>query len=125
VVVLFDGLLRGAGAPLGPAPGVAAGTAPVHSVTKAAIVSRSSRRFFAFSPGLVDQKASRVDAVFPRDAGTSVTTHGTSSELEYSAGASSRDRGAPAVVDPCCPCRCCYWSPVGLGGLRGLLPLCL
>lgn len=69
MVGLFDGLSQGVGGPLGPAPGVAAGNAPVHSATEAASVSRRSRRFFTFSPGLVDQKTSRVDAVFPRDAG--------------------------------------------------------
>lgn len=40
MIVLFDGLLRGVGAPLGPAPDVAAGTAPVHSAIEAASVSR-------------------------------------------------------------------------------------
>ena len=66
--VLFDGLSWGVGAPLRSVAGV---TAVVISsllpATETASVSRWSRRFFNFSPGLVDQRDSLADAILPQE----------------------------------------------------------
>lgn len=67
----FDARSAGVGAKLNSAIGAAAVVRSALPAAETASVSRGSRRFFSFSPGLLDQKDLLANALFSRREGSS------------------------------------------------------